>query len=199
MLNSGYCKSEIARKIERSRNTICYEIKRNSANQKYEAVKANEKYRHRMEETHGSSIEKNEELLQYVTDKLIKAKWSPDAISGRIRLEGKIKSVSTETIYNFIYFSSVAKKLSLSQYLHTKRGERYKRGSRKRRAYIIDRISIKDRDAEANKKVVPGHFEMDLTFHKGNKSLNIGTMVDKATQKIILVEIVENHIKSLEG
>ena len=36
------------------------------------------------------------------------------------------------------------------------------------------RISIHKREAIANAKTELGHFEADLTFHKGNRSKNIG-------------------------
>jgi IS30 family transposase len=39
----------------------------------------------------------------------------------------------------------------------------------------------------AAQKIELGHFEADLTFHKGNQSMNIGSIVDKKTQKIMLV------------
>ena len=32
-----------------------------------------------------------------------------------------------------------------------------------------------------------GHFEGDLTFHKGNQSKNIGVIVDKKSQKLFLM------------
>ena len=40
----------------------------------------------------------------------------------------------------------------------------------------------------ADQKVEIGHFEGDLTFHKGNQSANIGCMVDKRSQKVFLVK-----------
>ena len=49
------------------------------------------------------------------------------------------------------------------------------------------RIPIHERDKIAEQKTELGHFEIDLTFHKGNQSMNIGAMVDKKSQKIMLV------------
>ncbi|WP_322497734.1 hypothetical protein [Candidatus Cyrtobacter comes] len=47
---------------------------------------------------------------------------------------------------------------------------------------------MRKRDVIATQKVEIGHFEGDLTFHKGNKSGNIGCMVDKLSQKIFWVK-----------
>ena len=38
---------------------------------------------------------------------------------------------------------------------------------------------------------------MDLTFHKGNQSANIGAMIDKTSQKILLVLNKSKHTKAV--
>ncbi|WP_341792554.1 IS30 family transposase [Rickettsia endosymbiont of Gonocerus acuteangulatus] len=96
-------------------------------------------------------------------------------------------SVYTESIYRFVYTSAVAAKLKLYSYLPSKRYKRQERGKRRQRIIIPQRISIHQPDAIATKKVEVGNFEADLTFHKGNQSMNIGALVDKKSQKIILV------------
>ena len=68
--------------------------------------------------------------------------YSPDVISGRLRLNGKLPNVSTETIYNFIYTSPIAAQLGLRNLLPTKRLKRQERGKRRQRVVIPARISI---------------------------------------------------------
>ena len=51
---------------------------------------------------------------------MIHQHYSPDAISGRLKLIVKLPSVSTETIYNFIYASSIAAQLELHNLLPKK-------------------------------------------------------------------------------
>ncbi|MFT4718449.1 MAG: IS30 family transposase [Rickettsiales bacterium] len=51
---------------------------------------------------------------------------------------------------------------------------------------IPNRVSLSKRDAIADKKKEVGHFEVDLTFYKNNRSDNISAMIDKASQKVIL-------------
>ena len=56
-----------------------------------------------------------------------------------------------------------------------------------KRTIIPNRTSIHERTPIANQKVELGHFEVDLTFHKGNRSKNIGVIVDKVSQRVMLV------------
>ena len=114
--------------------------------------------------------------------------YSPDVISGRLRLDDKLPNVSTETIYNFIYRSPIAAELGLHNLLPTKRLKRQERGKRRQRVVIPARTSIHEREEVAKKKMEIGHFEGDLTFHKGNQSANIGCLVDKMSQKVFLTK-----------
>ncbi|WP_341791022.1 hypothetical protein [Rickettsia endosymbiont of Gonocerus acuteangulatus] len=75
------------------------------------------------------------------------------------------------------------KRLKLYSYLPSKRYKRQERGKRRQRIIIPQRISIHQRDAIATKKVEVGNFEADLTFHKGNQSMNIGALVDNKESK----------------
>ena len=95
-------------------------------------------------------------------------------------------SISTESLYKYIYNSPKAQTLQLYKYLPRKRQNRLKQGSRKKRVIIPNRISIYKRDKIADEKTQIGHFEVDLTFNKNNRSANISAMIDKASQKVIL-------------
>lgn len=95
-------------------------------------------------------------------------------------------SISTESLYDFIYNSDTSKKLELYKYLPRKRQNRLKQGSRKKRVIIPNRVSISKRDKVADEKTEIGHFEVDLAFHKNNRSANISAMIDKTSKKVIL-------------
>lgn len=192
MLGCGFGISYIAEKLNRSKGGISMEIKRNTECGKYMPCVAEEKYRSRLCKMDGLRIEKDPKLQNYIIDGLINKKWSPDAISGRLKVEGKISPISHESIYKFIYESPVARSLSLYQYLPTRRLTRLNQGSRKSRV-IENRVSIHKRPEIAKQKIELGHFEADLTFHKGNQSRNIGCMVDKFSQKVMLVLNKSKH------
>jgi len=177
---------EIAKTLNRSKGTISMEISRNKEAGEYMPCVAQEKYKNRLHQSELSKIERNPALQDYIAHAMIEHKWSPDAIAGRMKLEGFLVTVSTETIYQYIYTSPIARKLKLHTHLPQRRLARQPRGERKPRQIIPDRISIHSREDIANEKVELGHFEADLTFHKGNRSKNIGVMVDKLSQKVML-------------
>jgi IS30 family transposase len=188
MRDVGLSMSEISRKQRRSKGTISMELKRNKVKNRYMPCVAQEKYDKRMRQQELFKIEKTPALLNYIKDAMINKKWSPDVIAGKLKLDNNGDClISTESIYKFIYTSPVATKLKLHYYLPSKRHKRQERGKRKQRIQIPQRIPIHERDKVAEQKTELGHFEVDLTFHKGNQSMNIGAMVDKKSQKIMLV------------
>ena len=117
-------------------------------------------------------IESNQEILDYIVNRLKKDKWSPDVIAAKI-YEDTGFTISAETIYNFIYNSAKAKSFELYKYLPSRRYTRLKQGSRKRKYTIPGRISIHQREEVASDKTLLGHFEADLTINNGNRSTNI--------------------------
>ena len=179
--------TEMSKILNRSKGTISMEISRNSDAGEYMPCIAQARYKSRLHQSELSKIERNLELQEYIARCMIDYKWSPDAIAGRMKLEGFSETVSTEAIYQYVYTSPIARKLKLYTYLPQRRLARQARRERIPRQIIPDRISIHKREAIANEKKELGHFEVDVTFHKGNKSKNIGVMVDKFSQKAMLV------------
>ena len=179
--------TEISKKMCRSKGTISMEIKRNKERNKYMPCIAHKKYKARLHKQEPSKIEKTPALLNYIKYGMLYKKWAPDVISGQLREDSTELSISTESIYRFVYTSPIASKLELHQYLPSKKYKRQKRGKRKERNIIPQRISIHERPAIVQENIEIGHFELDLTFHKGNRSRNIGSIVDRKTQKVMLV------------
>jgi IS30 family transposase len=178
--------NKIAENLNRSKCTISMEVRRNRVDKKYMPCVAQKKYENRLHKEDGLRIEKNKRLLQYIKNAMIVKKWAPDAIAGRLKLENNGLKISHESIYRFIYSSPIARKIFLHTYLPSKRFIRQARGTRRTKIGIPQRVSIHDRDIVAGQKKEIGHFEADLTFHNCNRSMNIGAMVDKKTQKIML-------------
>ena len=64
---------------------------------------------------------------------------------------------------------------------------------------IPARSSIREREEVVKKKIEIGHFERDLTFHKGNQSNNIGCLVDKMSQKVFLTKNTSKKTSTVTG
>ncbi len=199
MRDKGIGISEIAENLKRSKSAISMEIMRNKYNGDYLPCKAHSIYKKRLHKQDGLKIEKDPILKNYIVDKMSHQHYSPDAISGRLKLDSKLPNVSTETIYNFIYTSSIAAQLGLHNLLPTKRLKRQERGKRRQRVIIPARTSIHEREEAAKKKIEIGHFEGDLTFHKGNQSANIGCLVDKMSQKVFLTKNTSKKTSAVTG
>ncbi len=191
--------TEIAKNLNRAKSSISMEIRRNKCNGEYLPCRAHIKYTNRLHKEDGLKIEKSPILMNYIVDKMKKEYYSPDAISGRLKQDKNLPNISTESIYKFIYTSPMASILALHRHLPTKRLKRQERGKRRQRVIIPQRTSIHEREAIASQKVEIGHFEGDLTFHKGNRSSNIGCMVDKLSQKIFLTKNKSKKTSTVTG
>lgn len=197
MKDKGATITEIAKKLSRAKSSVSAEIRRNKHNGEYLPCEAHKAYEERLHKEDGLKIEKDLILRNYIVEKMRSEYHSPDAISGRLKLENSLPNVSTETIYKFIYTSPLASTLALHRHLATKRLKRQERGKRRQRVVIPARVSIHEREAVAEQKLEIGHFEGDLTFHKGNQSANIGCMVDKKSQKVFLVKNASKRTSSV--
>lgn len=187
MIDIGKGITEIAEILSRSKGAISMEINRNKEDGKYIPCEAHKKYEERLHKEDELKIEKSPFLQAYIAKGMTIYAWAPDVIAGKLKLDKRAETVSTESIYRYVYTSPIAIKAGLHRYLPQKKLKRQERGKRVKRVIIPNRTSIHERPAIANHKKELGHVEVDLTFHKGNQSKNIGVMVDKATQKVFLI------------
>ena len=106
--------------------------------------------------------------IQDYVEKKLEDKWSPEQISGRMKLEGKT-TVSHERIYQHILMN---KKQGGDLHTHLRRKKKYRKrlGSQDTRGRIKDQKSIRDRPIEVEEKSRIGDIEVDLVIganHKG--------------------------------
>jgi IS30 family transposase len=114
----------------------------------------------------GTKIRKNKELEKYITIRLKKG-WSPDEISGRMKLENQPFYASKDLIYAWLY--SVWGQ-NYTKYLYQKRDRKKKRKPKKTEKVMIpNRVGIELRPIEANNGLNFGHFEGD-TIVSGKNS-----------------------------
>ena len=103
----------------------------------------------------------NEELLQFVITAL-DSRWSPEQISGRIKLEGLFPGISHQAIYNFIYNHP---ELGLKACLRRK-GKKYRRQKSISYNTANDRRRIDERPAIVDEVVRIGDLEGDTIVGK---------------------------------
>ena len=108
-LDLGISHNQIAKHLDRNQATISREINRNSINGVYRVKIAKSLTISRRIKANHSLIKivKASKLEAYIIDKITNEDYSPEQITGRIKLDwkelGLEHSVSHETIYNWIY------------------------------------------------------------------------------------------------
>jgi len=139
-----------------------------------------------------SKLIEGKQPLKLVKEWLIENKWSPEQISGRLKIKFKNnpeKQVTHETIYKYIY--SLEDPGEREKYINALRRKRRKRKSRKsvklQRGPISNIVSIHKRPSEVELRVIPGHWEGDSLVGKDHQSA-IGTLVERTFRYTIIVE-----------
>ena len=170
--------SEIAGKISRNKSTISRELGRNKWNMfksTYNAEAAQRYYKERISKVHSRELKINSDpnLYDYI-DKKLELKWSPEQISGRMKLDGWDTTVSYECVYQFVYYH----KSEWTDRLPQRRPKRIKRGNtyKSRKVHIGQRVSIHER---GNIEGEYGHWEADSIISSGKSKRILNTLVEK--------------------
>jgi len=201
-LESGLTVKEAARKLNSHLSTIYREIKRGEVERisseliEYKAYRANTAhadYEERVtKRAHSLKIEKYDELADYIRDKILKHKHSPDAVIGEMKQKNRKPkgSICTKTLYNYIdrgVFEGVTN--------HTL-WEKRKR--RKRRYKQVSRISLKnkgsrsieERPEKVNNRLEYGHWEGDSIIGRRNgKKDALFTLSERMTREQVIIKI----------
>lgn len=168
LLDKEYSLRAIARSMERSPNTIHYEVEVNGGIFGYNPQNANMYARTRKKDTRREwlKIEHNEELKTYIIECLEKH-WNPDEISGRMKKEKKPWYASKTAIYEWLR-SIHGERYCV--YLYSKRYHKKKHLKKTERVMIPNRVSIEKRPDKVNDRSEAGHWERDtLVSRKGCK------------------------------
>jgi IS30 family transposase len=123
-------------------------------------------------------LETNLPLKKYVIDSLRNLN-SPEQIAGRLRKQttNPPGQVSHETIYKFVYEGK-----ELYKYLRTSRKKRRKRGKRKSRNTILERISIHQRPEEVIAKSRYGDWESDTVESARSSKSGLSVQYERKSQ-----------------
>ncbi|MEK9182744.1 MAG: IS30 family transposase, partial [Patescibacteria group bacterium] len=178
----GYTIREVAKEMERSPNTISYELRKNKTRDGYSPKKAQDKsrLRKRMRRFQWMKIEENVELRKYIIAGLEK-KWNPDEISGRMKLEKKPWCISKNSIYRWLYSMRGQKYCHL---LYSKRYHRRKRVGSKKRTLIPNRIDISKRFLGSENRTRYGHWEKDAIVSRQGVSASVAVAQERKSRLI---------------
>lgn len=191
----------IAARLGCSPSTISREIKRNDGDDNYRAALADQAAWDRARRPKLCKLACNRPLSRTVAAKL-QLSWSPEQISGWLKREypeEERNQVSHETIYRslFVQARGVLKK-ELLQYLRTQRAIRRSRHASLKGdglGQITNAVSIRERPASVEDRVVPGHWEGDLVA--GSRNSYIATLVERQSRYVMLVKVKNKDTESV--
>lgn len=181
---SGKKVTEIAKVLKRNKSSVSRELKRNSINGDYSACAAEAAYKERRKNSKRRKLLENEELKETVQRLIIEEHWSPEEISGRLKIEDSKHQISYGTIYRGIYSGMLeTHKLShrergIVRKLRHKGKRRKKSGEAENRGKIVISHEISERPDEANIRSVSGHLEADTVLGKRGGACLV-TLVDR--------------------
>ncbi len=178
---------EIARRLGRHHSSIEAELRRNRWGETYVAIHAKIETRKRSQTARRRHPLKDSAIYAYVLERL-RWGWSPEEISGRLRLERGEKVLHHESIYRFIY-AQKNKSLNLWEYLPRKQKKRREQTGRSRhKSRIPNRVSIHQRPEEVEEREVFGHWEGDSVVGLGKKE-GIHTEVERKTRFLLAKKV----------
>jgi len=195
-LAEGHSIRSIASGIGRAPSTVCREVTRNGGRRRYRATKAEDRA---WREGRRPKVAKlaADPVLRAVVEEKLGLQWSPQQISGWLRVEFKDRvemRVSHETIYMSLFVQTRgALRRELAHELRRGRVNRHPRGYSRANGQgrIRDVVHISERPAEAEDRAVPGHWEGDLVYGTANSC--IATLVERKSRFVMLVKIPGRH------
>jgi IS30 family transposase len=200
-LQSGKPVNEIAKILGRDRSTIYREISRGkikriqsdlSEKAQYRANVGQKKYEENGKNKERSlKIGKDRKLEEYIRKKILKERYSPDAVIGEIKRKGlKFKGmICTKTLYNYIdagIFSGIT-----NENLWEKRKRQKRKYRMVRRVSLTNKMArrITERPEGANNRLEYGHWEGDCVKGvQGTKAVLL-TLTERKTLEEIIVKL----------
>jgi IS30 family transposase len=197
-LETGLPVKKIAEKLNSHLSTVYREINRGRVTkiksdlteyQVYRANTAHADYESKVtNRAHSLKIEKYKDLADHIRDKILKDKYSPDAIIGGLNQTGRL--ICTKTLYNYIdrgvfvgvtnYSLWEKRKRHKHKYKQVMRISLKNKGSR----------SIEERPKKINNRLEYGHWEGDSIVGKRNgKKDGLFTLTERLTREEIIIKI----------
>jgi len=162
-LKKGSSQNQIATSLGRSQSCISRELKRNTIKKRYSHTKAHKQAKIRL--CCSPKHTKLTKSMLIIIDKYIKKDWSPEQISGRLKIDNTL-NLHHETIYQYIK-KDKEKGGSLYTHLrHQKRRYKKRFNFKRNPSKIPNRRDIDERPEVVNNRERVGDWEADTIIGK---------------------------------
>jgi transposase, IS30 family len=187
LLEKKYSFRAIARVLDRSPNTISYEVRVNSVQGTYQPLKAQAKarLRKRMRKLQWSKINANPALEKKVVEKL-EEHCNPDEIAGWLKRVRRHGYVSKTAIYDWLRSSRGERYCA---YLYSRLKRVKKRKPKAMKVLIPNRVGILERFRGATNRSRGGHWERDtVTGRKGTRG-GVATAQERKSRLVVAQKV----------
>lgn len=189
LLKAGHTQAQVARILARAPSTICRELRRNrSPGLRYEAMQAQTLASIRARAC-ANAPQIKLDCWQKALERLVE-KWSPDAVAGRLRLEGHHR-ISHMTIYRRIRADREAGG-SLWRHLRCHRRSYMRRGDGRIRARPVGGKPIELRPGIVQSRATFGHWEGDTMLDRGLRSALV-TLAERKSRYVLAAKVSKRH------
>lgn len=185
----------IARRLDRATSTVSREVTANGSRRRYRAWRADQRAMQRTRRPKTPKLRMNARLRKEVERRLMEH-WSPEQIARRLPVDypkDPEMRVSHETIYKWLFIQvrgTLRKELTTC--LRSGRTKRRSRGRMSGVGRLRNMVSISERPAEVEDRLVPGHWEGDLIV--GRRGLSaVGTLVERKSRYVLLLDLSEGR------
>jgi IS30 family transposase len=186
LVASGKSFRDVAKIIGRDHSIWSREYKRNTLKRgiykgEYIPCKAHDKATIRGAKQRYKAPLKCPEIFLYVR-KHLELYWSPEEISGRLRLEHPGLKINPESIYTYIYKPQIKKLYHFEKFLTLARKKRQRKTGRSVQRYAnagIPALHIEERPKEIQNRHEVGHWETDNMEGKRSDKLCVSATVER--------------------
>ncbi len=201
MVKKKYTMEEMSEELGRNKSIISREINRHCdikcdyntgiCRKVYSAAKAQGKYEYSKKKA-GRKSRLSRGLKQFIEDKILKEKWSPEEVAGYIK-KNDIK-FEIQPSFQLIYYWIEKGKLKITELdlVHKAKLEKKDKKEKEEKLLKHEEKSIHNRPPEIEENKEFGHWELDCVEGKKNSKKTYMTIIERLTKKYIVIEMEEH-------
>ena len=208
MLKKKHTMQEMAEELGRNKSIISREINRHCemkwnyntgiCKKVYSAAVAQGKYEYSKKKA-GRKCKLSRALKQFIEDKILIEKWSPEEVAGYIKVNN-IK-FDIQPSFQLIYYWIEKKKINISplDLVHkAKLGKKDKKEKETEKLPKHQDKSIHKRPKEIDENKEFGHWELDCVEGSKDSQKTYMTLLERVTKKYIVIEMKEHTNKCIK-
>lgn len=181
----GLSYGEIARRLDRSKSTICRELQRNTCKDGYyRPEKAHARALDRRWRTRKKGQYSQQEWAE--VERGLRQEWSPKQVLGLMRVQRRRRPMSYQTVYRHIRADRKAGGQLWRHMRHMSKYGRKRRGSPATRGRLAGKRHISERPKRVEKRREVGHCEVDTVMGAEQAGPCVLTLVERATGYLVM-------------